>query len=87
MVVNKKNSLIDENLAVFQSHRYEISKLGDKLENLASSQTCKHEIIKHNAVHALECKASTHSNFLLLKVCFERASIPRCSPATSSYAG
>ena len=46
--INKKNSLINRNLDVFQSHRYEISKLGDKLENVAGSNTCKHEIVKHN---------------------------------------
>ena len=51
VMVNKKNPLIDENLAVFQSHRYEISRLGEKLENLASSQTCKHEVIKHNELN------------------------------------
>ena len=46
--INKKNPLINRNLDVFQSHRYEISKLGDKLENVAGSNTCKHEIVKHN---------------------------------------
>jgi len=46
--INKKNSLVNRNLNVFQSHRYEISKLGDKLENVAGSNTCKHEIVKHN---------------------------------------
>ena len=51
VMVNKKNPLIDGNLAVFQSHRYEISRLGEKLENLASSQTCKHEVIKHNELN------------------------------------
>ncbi len=51
VIVSKKNTLIDGNLAVFQSHRYEISKLGEKLENLASSQTCKHEVVKHNELN------------------------------------
>ena len=51
VMVNKKNPLIEGNLAVFQSHRYEISRLGEKLENLASSQTCKHEVIKHNELN------------------------------------
>ena len=51
VMVNKKNPLIDGNLAVFQSHRYEISRLGEKLENLASSQTCKHGVIKHNELN------------------------------------
>jgi len=46
--VNKKNSLVNGSLSVFQSHGYEISKLGDRLENLASSQACRYEIIKHN---------------------------------------
>ena len=51
IVVNKKNSLVNRNLDVFQSHRYEISKLGNKLENLASSQTCKNEVIKYNELN------------------------------------
>ena len=46
--INKKNPLVNRNLDVFQSHRYEISKLGSKLENVAGSDTCKHEIVKHN---------------------------------------
>ena len=48
---NKENLLFDGSLGVFQSHRYEISKLGNKLENLASSDTCRHEIIKHNELN------------------------------------
>ena len=51
VIVSKKNPLIAGNLAVFQSHKYEISKLGEKLENLAGSQTCKHEVIKHNELN------------------------------------
>jgi len=51
VMVSKRNPLINGNLSVFQSHRYEISKLGEKLENLASSQTCKHEIVKHNELN------------------------------------
>jgi len=51
VMVSKKNPLIDGSLAVFQSHRYEISRLGEKLENLASSQTCKHEVVKHSELN------------------------------------
>ena len=51
VIVSKKNPLIDGNLAVFQSHKYEISKLGEKLENLAGSQTCKHEVVKHGELN------------------------------------
>ena len=51
VIVSKKNPLIAGNLAVFQSHKYEISKLGEKLENLAGSQTCKHEVVKHDELN------------------------------------
>ena len=51
VIVSKKNPLNAGNLAVFQSHKYEISKLGEKLENLAGSQTCKHEVVKHDELN------------------------------------
>ena len=32
---------------VFESHSYEISKLGNSLHCLAESKNCKNEIVKH----------------------------------------
>ena len=43
-VIAEKKNKID----VFESHRYEISKLGSQLHSLARSKSCKHEIVKHN---------------------------------------
>ena len=43
VIVEKKNKI-----DVFESHRYEISKLGSQLHSLARSKSCKHEIVKHN---------------------------------------
>ena len=43
-----KNSLCDGKENVFESHSYEISKLGDSLNSIAESENCKNEIVKHN---------------------------------------
>jgi len=51
VVVNKKNSLVNGNLNVFQSHKYEIANLGCLLENFAYSETCKYEIVKHSELN------------------------------------
>jgi len=51
VVLKKENLLTRENLNVFQSHKYEIAKLGPLLENLAYSETCKYEIVKHNKLN------------------------------------
>ena len=32
---------------VFESHSYEISKLGNSLDSIAKSENCKNEIVKH----------------------------------------
>ena len=32
---------------MYQSHSYEIAKLGSQLQSFASSNSCQHEIIKH----------------------------------------
>ncbi len=42
------NPLFEKDIQVYQSHSYEIAKLGDELESFASSDTCKHEIIRHH---------------------------------------
>ncbi len=48
--VKKPNSLCDKDIEVYQSHNYEIAKLGNKLENFAISNTCQYEIIKHKTL-------------------------------------
>ena len=45
---SNQNSLCDGTKTVFQSHSYEISKLGNNLQCLAESLNCKNEIVKHN---------------------------------------
>ena len=45
--VIKQNLLLDKDIEVYQSHSYEIAKLGSQLESVASSDNCQHEIIKH----------------------------------------
>ena len=45
--VIKQNLLLDKDIVVYQSHSYEIAKLGSQLESVASSDNCQHEIIKH----------------------------------------
>ena len=48
--VKTSNPLCEQDLQVYQSHSYEIAKLGTKLENFATSDTCQHEIIKHKTL-------------------------------------
>jgi len=48
VIVEKKNKICQNKIGVFESHRYEISKLGSQLHSLARSKSCKHEIVKHN---------------------------------------
>ena len=45
--VTKPNSLISASVIVYESHSYELAKLGPLLESVASSNYCKHEIIQH----------------------------------------
>ena len=44
------NSLSEKDIEAFQSHSYEISKLGNQLQNFGSSDTCQYEIIKHQTL-------------------------------------
>ena len=44
---SNKNSLCYGKKIVFESHSYEISKLGNLLDCLAKSSNCKNEIVKH----------------------------------------
>jgi len=48
VIVEKKNKICQNKIDVFESHRYEISQLGNQLHCLASSKSCKYEVIKHN---------------------------------------
>ena len=48
VIVEKKNKICQDKIDVFESHRYEISQLGNQLHCLASSKSCKYEVIKHN---------------------------------------
>ena len=43
----QKNSLIQKNISVYESHGFEISKLPQKLITLAESQNCKYELIQY----------------------------------------
>ena len=46
-ITSNVNSLCDGNNTVFESHSYEISKLGNSLDCVAESSNCKNEIVKH----------------------------------------
>ena len=51
VIVEKKNEICQNKINVFESHRWEISQLGKELHCLASSNSCKYEIIKHNSLN------------------------------------
>jgi len=46
-IISTENSLCDGTKTVFESHSYEISKLGKSLNCIAESSNCKNEIVKH----------------------------------------
>ncbi len=46
-IISNKNLLCDGKKIVFESHSYEISKLGSSLDVIAESENCKNEIVKH----------------------------------------
>ena len=46
-ITSNENSLCDGYNTIFESHSYEISKLGTSLESIAESSNCKNEIVKH----------------------------------------
>ena len=46
VTISKKNPLCEGKIDVFESHHYEISRLGESLERIAYSNTCLNEIIK-----------------------------------------
>jgi len=47
-IISHESDLCTGKKIVFESHSYEISKLGNLLECVAESSNCKNEIIKHN---------------------------------------
>jgi len=48
VVIEKENEICHGEIDVTESHNYEISQLGSNLHSLASSKSCKYEIVKHN---------------------------------------
>jgi len=46
VTISKKNPLCVGMIDVFESHQYEISKLGESLQSIAHSESCPHEIIQ-----------------------------------------
>ena len=48
VVIEKENEICRGEIDVTESHNYEISQLGIHLHSLASSKSCKYEIVKHN---------------------------------------
>jgi GMP synthase (glutamine-hydrolysing) len=51
VVIEKENKICQEEINVIESHNYEISHLGNHLSCLASSKSCKYEIVKHNSLN------------------------------------
>ena len=48
VTIESQNKLCNGEMGVTESHKYEISQLGTELHNLASSKSCRYEIVKHN---------------------------------------
>ena len=46
-IISNESALCNGQKIVFESHSYEISKLGNSLDCLAESSNCKNEIVKH----------------------------------------
>ena len=46
-IISNENLLCTGKKNVFESHSYEISKLGNSLECIAESSNCKNEIVRH----------------------------------------
>ena len=47
IITEQENKLCHGEINAYESHNYEISQLGNHLQGLASSQSCKYEIIQH----------------------------------------
>ena len=50
ITISKKNPLCSGTIMVFESHNYEISRLGSSLIGLANSKNCLYEIIQHKTL-------------------------------------
>ena len=50
-IISNDNSLCNGKNTVFESHSYEISKLGNSLDCVAESSNCKNEIVKLSLIH------------------------------------
>ena len=46
-ILSNESALCNGQKTIFESHSYEISKLGNSLDCLAQSLNCKNEIVKH----------------------------------------
>ena len=46
-IISNESALCTGKKIVFESHSYEISKLGNSLESIANSENCNNEIVKH----------------------------------------
>ena len=51
VTIESQNKLCNGEMDVTESHKYEISQLGTDLHNLASSKSCKCEIVKHKSLN------------------------------------
>jgi GMP synthase (glutamine-hydrolysing) len=51
ITIQKKNPLCNGKITVFESHNYEISRLNSKTIGIASSTSCKFEMIQHNELN------------------------------------
>ena len=48
VTIHEENPLCQGKISVFESHTYEISRLDKSTSGIASSNSCKYEIIRHN---------------------------------------
>ena len=48
VVIENENKICRGEIDITESHKYEISQLGNHLHSLASSKSCRYEIVKHN---------------------------------------
>lgn len=74
IIILKKNPLCEEKISVFESHNYEISRLGASLECIAKSNSCKNEIInfKNSKIFGTQFhpEMTDDGKILIEKFCF-----------------
>jgi len=51
ITIFQKNPLCSGTIMVFESHNYEISRLGSSLIGIANSKNCQYEIIQHHTLN------------------------------------